>query len=71
MLVLANGRYPEAGIESFIELCSSRGLILIEDAAQALGSRYLTESIRGQWVMLEASFQPQNHFYGARWCSDL
>jgi len=40
MLVSANGRYPESGIEAFKELCDSRGLILIEDSAQALGSRY-------------------------------
>ncbi len=40
MLVTANGRYPEAGIEAFRRLCAEKGLILIEDSAQSLGSRY-------------------------------
>lgn len=40
MLVSANGRYPEYDIESLLTLCSERGIILLEDAAQALGSRY-------------------------------
>lgn len=40
MLVLANGRYPKSGIENFVNLCKEKGLILIEDAAQALGSFY-------------------------------
>lgn len=38
MLVAANGRYPAAGIEAFEDLARRRGLALIEDAAQALGS---------------------------------
>lgn len=40
MLVLANGRYPKAGIEVFVELCKKHNLKLIEDSAQSLGSRY-------------------------------
>jgi perosamine synthetase len=40
MLVAANGRYPKAGIGAFERLCAERGLALIEDSAQALGSLY-------------------------------
>jgi perosamine synthetase len=40
MFVSANGRYPAYDIESLHALCSERGIILLEDAAQALGSRY-------------------------------
>jgi perosamine synthetase len=40
MLVSANGRYPAAGITAFEKLASERNLILIEDAAQSLGSFY-------------------------------
>ena len=40
MLVTPNGRYPKAGIEPFVRLAEERGLILIEDAAQSLGSRF-------------------------------
>ncbi len=40
MLVSANGRYPEAGITAFEELARSKRLLLIEDAAQSLGSFY-------------------------------
>jgi len=40
MLVLANGRYPKAGIEAFEKFCKENNLILIEDAAQSLGSFY-------------------------------
>ena len=39
-LVAINGRYPAAGIEAFVDLCRERGIALVEDAAQALGSRY-------------------------------
>jgi perosamine synthetase len=38
MLVTANGRFPRCGIEPFVRLAAERGLILIEDAAQSLGS---------------------------------
>lgn len=40
MLVSANGRYPKAGVTAFEALAERHGLILIEDAAQALGSFY-------------------------------
>ena len=40
MLVSANGRYPKAGIKAFESLAKEKELILIEDAAQALGSFY-------------------------------
>jgi perosamine synthetase len=40
MLVTANGRYPGAGIEAFVDLANSHGLALIEDAAQSLGSHF-------------------------------
>lgn len=40
LLVAANGRYPDYEIESLVALCSERGIVLLEDAAQALGSRY-------------------------------
>jgi perosamine synthetase len=40
MLVSANGRYPKAGIDVFTELTTQNNLILIEDAAQSLGSFY-------------------------------
>jgi len=40
MLVSANGRYPKSGINAFKDLCERSELILIEDSAQSLGSRY-------------------------------
>ena len=40
MLVTANGRYPKAGIDAFVDLADRRGLALIEDAAQSLGSHF-------------------------------
>ncbi len=40
MLVTANGRYPKAGIEGFVNLCDKYRIILIEDSAQSLGSLY-------------------------------
>jgi perosamine synthetase len=40
MLVSANGRYPKAGVAAFEEVAQKHGLILIEDAAQSLGSFY-------------------------------
>lgn len=40
MFVAANGRYPKAGIGAFSTLCDERGLALIEDSAQSLGSFY-------------------------------
>src|SRR3954465_8924368 len=40
MLVTANGRYPRAGIQAFVDLANRHGLALIEDAAQSLGSHF-------------------------------
>jgi perosamine synthetase len=40
MFVSANGRYPKAGISAFESLARERNLLLIEDAAQSLGSFY-------------------------------
>ena len=40
MLVSANGRYPRSGVAAFEQLAARNGLVLIEDAAQALGSFY-------------------------------
>lgn len=40
MLVSANGRYPEGGIDELLTLCKKYNLRLIEDAAQSLGSYY-------------------------------
>ncbi|MAV75732.1 MAG: aminotransferase [Cellvibrionales bacterium] len=40
MLMSANGRYPAVGIEAFETLAMQRDLILLEDAAQSLGSFY-------------------------------
>jgi len=40
MLVAANGRYPKAGVEAFELLAKEHGLVLLEDAAQGLGSFY-------------------------------
>jgi perosamine synthetase len=40
MFVNANGRNPKIGIEAFQQLCDEKGLILLEDSAQSLGSFY-------------------------------
>lgn len=40
MLVSANGRYPDYGIEAMERLANDHGIVLIEDAAQGLGSYY-------------------------------
>ena len=40
MLVAANGRYPKCGIAAFESLANEHGIILLEDAAQGLGSYY-------------------------------
>ena len=40
MFVSANGRYPKVGIAAFEQLAREKNLILIEDAAQSLGSFY-------------------------------
>ena len=54
-IVTANGRYPKAGIEAFQKLCIENGLILLEDAAQSLGSRYPNGKHQGT-VGLAGSF---------------
>lgn len=40
VLMTANGRYPSEGIKAFEQLAFSKKIVLIEDAAQALGSFY-------------------------------
>lgn len=40
ILVTANGRYPKSGIDAFVRLCKDHNILLIEDAAQSLGSFY-------------------------------
>ncbi len=40
MLVSANGRYPSCEIKKFEEVCFDHNIVLIEDAAQSLGSFY-------------------------------
>ena len=40
MLMAANGRYPSSGIEEFESLAKKEGIVLLEDAAQGLGSFY-------------------------------
>ena len=39
LYVNANGRNPKAGIDKFVDLAKKHDLILLEDAAQSLGSR--------------------------------
>jgi len=40
MFVNANGRNPKAGIDAFKQLCEEKGILLLEDAAQSLGSHF-------------------------------
>lgn len=40
LFVNANGRNPKVGISAFQELCNEKGLMLLEDSAQSLGSFY-------------------------------
>ncbi len=47
ILVTANGRYPKSGIEAFVEFAKVHNLILIEDAAQSLGSFYPNKKHQG------------------------
>ena len=54
-LVTSNGRFPKIGIEAFQKLCEENGLILLEDAAQSLGSRYPNGKHQGS-VGLAGSF---------------
>lgn len=39
-LVSANGRYPADDVDEFIAYCNDKGIKVIEDAAQSLGSYY-------------------------------
>lgn len=55
LFVNANGRNPKAGIELFQALCEEKGLILLEDAAQSLGSFYKNGKHQGT-VGLAGSF---------------
>ena len=41
--VNANGRYPKNGIDAYKKLCEEHDLILLEDAAQSLGSFFPDE----------------------------
>ena len=54
-LVTSNGRYPKAGIEAFQKLCEEKGLVLLEDTAQSLGSWYPNGKHQGT-VGLAGSF---------------
>ena len=47
LFVNANGRNPKAGIEAFQQLCEEKGLILLEDSAQSLGSFFPDGSHQG------------------------
>ncbi|MCC5916640.1 MAG: DegT/DnrJ/EryC1/StrS family aminotransferase [Cryomorphaceae bacterium] len=40
LFVNANGRNPKAGIDAFVALAQKYNLVLLEDAAQSLGSRF-------------------------------
>lgn len=53
--VTANGRYPKAGIEAFQKLCNEHKLVLLEDAAQSLGSWYPNGKHQGT-ISLAGSF---------------
>jgi perosamine synthetase len=55
ILVNANGRYPKVSIEDFIDFCQLRSIILIEDAAQSLGSLYPNGSHQGT-ISIAGSF---------------
>lgn len=55
MFVTANGRYPKAGIEAFVEFAHKNHLALIEDSAQSLGSFYPNGQHQGS-IGLAGSF---------------
>jgi len=40
IFVTANGRYPKVNIDKYVQFCKKNNLMLIEDAAQSLGSLY-------------------------------
>lgn len=55
LFVNANGRYPKSGIKAFEDLCAKHDLILLEDAAQSLGS-YFPDGRHQGTVGLAGSF---------------
>jgi perosamine synthetase len=55
LFVNANGRNPKVGIEKYIEFCKEKNIILLEDAAQSLGSCYPNKSHQGT-MSLAGSF---------------
>lgn len=55
LFVNANGRNPKSGIEAFSKLCNEKGLILLEDSAQSLGSFYPNGAHQGT-IGLAGSF---------------
>lgn len=55
MLVSINGRYPN-GIHQIIELCNENDIVIIEDAAQSLGSFYDGEHVGTYGVIGSFSF---------------
>jgi perosamine synthetase len=55
LYVNANGRYPKSGIKAFEDLCAKHNLILLEDAAQSLGS-YFPDGRHQGTVGLAGSF---------------
>lgn len=55
LFVNANGRNPKVGIDQFVSLCNDKGLILLEDSAQSLGSFYPDGKHQGS-VGLAGSF---------------
>src|SRR5439155_14790043 len=57
MLVSLNGRFP-SDIDDIRSLCERNGISLIEDAAQAFGSRYAGQPIGTYGVIGSFSFSP-------------
>ncbi len=55
LFVNANGRYPKAGIEKFVEFCKEKNIVFLEDAAQSLGSFYPNKAHQGT-MSLAGSF---------------
>ncbi len=49
MFVNANGRNPAKGIEQFVDLCNEKGLYLLEDSAQSLGSFHTNGQHQGTY----------------------
>lgn len=56
-LVSANGRYPSFDIDELVQICQEKGIYLLEDSAQALGSYYQSgEHIGTKGIMGSFSF---------------